>query len=416
MTEILALVVVIATILAMVKGYETRLVLITSGLAMGFIALDPLGGFDAFAKRMTSGSLIQSICSVMGFAFVMKYTKCDLHLVRLLSAKIDKVKLLIIPAGTMITFGVNIALPSAAGSAAAAGAAIIPVMIRAGVQPAVAAAAVIGGTFGSMLNPGMAHNPFIGDMAGISPMDVIMNHQLPTIIAMLLGAVVLTTIAVVKKEHTGYIIDGETSELEEVKVNFLWAIAPIVPIVLLLLGATIVPELKMGVPQAMLIGVLYTFVVTRANPAEVTKSFFSGMGEAFANVFGIIIAAAVFVFGLKATGLVDAGLGFLIGYPELAKLLGPAGTSALAVLTGSGDAAAFAFNEAMTPSAADFGLTIPDMGSATVLAGCFGRAMSPVAGATIVAAAIAGVSPLEAAKRQWPGMISALAVTVVIML
>ncbi len=126
----------------------------------------------------------------------------------------------------------------------------------------------------------------------------------------------------------------------------------------------------------------------------------------------------IFAFGvlkIRYYGLFFA-LGFLIGYPELAKLLGPAGTSALAVLTGSGDAAAFAFNEAMTPSAAEFGLTVPDMGSATVLAGCFGRAMSPVAGATIVAAAIAGVSPLEAAKRQWPGMISALAVTVIIML
>ncbi|MGF1724981.1 C4-dicarboxylate transporter DcuC [Photobacterium nomapromontoriensis] len=416
MTEILALAVVCLTVFAMVKGYETRLVLITSGLLMGLIAFDPLGGFDAFSTRMTSGSLIQSICSVMGFAFVMKYTKCDLHLVRLLSSKIDRVKLLIIPAGTIITFGINIALPSAAGSAAAAGAAIIPVMIRAGVSPAVAAAAVIGGTFGSMLNPGMAHNPFIGDMAGITPMDVILNHQLPTVIAMLLGAVVLTIIAVVKKEHTGYVIEGEATDIEEVKVNLLWALAPIVPIVILLLGATIIPEIKMGVPQAMLLGVVYTFAVTRANPAEVTKSFFSGMGEAFANVFGIIIAAAVFVFGLKATGLVDAGLGFLTGYPDLAKLLGPAGTSALAILTGSGDAAAFAFNEAITPNAADFGLGIPDMGSATVLAGCFGRAMSPVAGATIVAAAIAGVSPLEAAKRQWPGMLAALAVTVFIML
>jgi DcuC family C4-dicarboxylate transporter len=262
----------------------------------------------------------------------------------------------------------------------------------------------------------MAHNPFIGDMAGISSMDVVLNHQLPTIIAMLLGAIVLTIIAVVKKEHTGYSIEGEETKIEDVKVNFLWALAPIVPIVILLLGATIIPAIKMGVPQAMLFGVLYTFAVTRANPAEVTKSFFSGMGEAFANVFGIIIAAAVFVFGLKATGLVDAGIGFLTSYPELAKLLGPAGTSALAILTGSGDAAAFAFNEAITPNAADFGLNIPDMGSATVLAGCFGRAMSPVAGATIVAAAIAGVSPLEAAKRQWPGMLSALVVTVFIML
>jgi len=398
----------------MVKGYETRLVLIVAGLAMGAIALDPLGGLDAFAKRMTSGGLIQSICSVMGFAFVMKYTKCDLHLVHFLSAKIDKVKLLIIPAGTIITFCVNIALPSAAGATAAAGAAIIPVMIRAGVNPAVAAASVIGGTFGALLNPGIPHNPFIGELAGISAIEVVLNHQVPTIAAMLVGTIVLTIVSIIKKEHTGH--DGDSGSIEQIKVKPLWAIAPLVPIAILMLGATIIPEIKMGVPQAMIIGVIYTFLVTRTNPSEVTKSFFSGMGEAYANVFGIIIAAAVFVFGLKVTGLVDASIGFLTGYPEFAKLLGPIGTSILAILTGSGDAAAFAFNEAITPNAADFGLGIADMGSASVLTGGAGRIMSPVAGATIVASAIAGVSPLETAKRQWPGMIAAIASIIVIML
>ncbi len=53
----------------------------------------------------------------------------------------------------------------------------------------------------------------------------------------------------------------------------------------------------MGVAQAMIIGVFVAVIVTRVNPSEVTKKFFDGMGEAYANILGIIITATVFVSG-----------------------------------------------------------------------------------------------------------------------
>ncbi len=87
-------------------------------------------------------------------------------LVSLLAAPLKKIGILLIPAATAVTFFVNIALPSAAGCAAAVGATLIPVMIRSGIRPAAAGAAILMGTYGSCLSPGMSHNNFV---AKISP-------------------------------------------------------------------------------------------------------------------------------------------------------------------------------------------------------------------------------------------------------
>ena len=58
----------------------------------------------------------------------------------------------------------------------------------------------------------------------------------------------------------------------------------------------------MGVPQAMLIGALLSLAVTRSNPTKLTKSFFDGMGDAYANIIGIIISVGVFRFRNAVSG------------------------------------------------------------------------------------------------------------------
>ena len=155
----------------------------------------------------------------------------------------------------------------------------------------------------------------------------------------------------------------------------------------------------------MLIGSIYALFITLTNPAQITKEFFKGMGNAYGDVLGIIIAAAVFAAGLKASGLIDAFINFLTHSPEFARWGGTLGPFLMGIITGSGDAAAFAFNETVTPHAAQFGYEIPDMGMAAALSGALGRTMSPLAGAAIVCAGLANVNPMEIAKRTAPGMI-----------
>jgi DcuC family C4-dicarboxylate transporter len=416
MNILLGIIIILATVYFLVKQYDTRMVLIAAGLLMAGIAMEPLTVLDGFAKRMTTGGLIQAICSVMGFAFVMKATKCDQHLIQLVAKALAKARFFLIPGATLATFAINTALPSAAGAAAAVGSIFIPLLISAGVHPAVAATAVFAGTFGSMLNPGLAHNPFIAKLGGVDVMSVIGVHAKADMIAGVIGAVCLTIVALYLKEHKDYVPEEVDTENVIDKPNPIFAIVPLVPVTILVLGSSgAVPVLKMGVAQAMIIGCLLGLALTRTSPTTVTVKFFDGMGSAYGNIMGIIIAAAVFVGGMKAIGLVDAFIQMLTTTPSIAKIGGTFGPFILGLISGSGDAAAFAFNEAVTPHAGQFGMEVVNMGSMAALAGALGRTMSPLAGAAIVCASIAKVSPIELAKRNALGMCIAVVVTYFIM-
>ncbi len=413
---IIGILILIATIYFVIKRYEIRTVLIASGLLMTIIALEPNTAFEAFATRMTTGGLIQAILSVLAFAHVMKLTKCDQHLIHLLGNGLKKVRPILVPGAVLATFAINIALPSAAGASAAVGAVFIPVLMAAGIHPALAGAAVLSGTFGSMLNPGLSHNPFIAELAGVEVLEVIAVHSTASITAGIIGAIVLTVVGIVRKELKGH--EFELEQEDDFKVNIINALVVVVPLALLVLGATevIAPLAELSIPGAMLIGAILGMAVTKTNPFEVTKAFFDGMGNAYSSVMGIIIAAAVFVAGLQALGVIDALIDAMINFEAIAGIAGTFGPFFLAVISGSGDAAAFAFNEAITPFAEQFGFGTIELGSIAALAGALGRTMSPVAAATIVCAGYAQVNPVELAKRTAPGMIIATIVAMIILL
>lgn len=408
-------IIVLATLVLLVKHYEARMVLICSGILMCIIGGVAMSGLDAFAKGMKSG-MITSACSSMGFALAMRFTGCDKHLINGLAKILLKVNWLLIPGVIFGTYAVNMALPSAAGTAAAAGAIFIPILMGAGVHPAMAAAAVKCGTYGSMLNPGLAHNPFVAQIAGVDVMDVIAFHYRANIASLVVGAVALMAIAYFFHENKGHVAEGLEME-EDFKVNPIFALMPVVPIVILILGSTgIVPLFKMGVAQAMIIGTVLTCIITRTNPGNLAKSFFEGMGKAYGDIIGIIIAAGVFVAGMNAMGLIKAFIAAMINNPAIVKICASVGPFILGLVTGSGDAATFAFNEAVTPHAEDFGLSILQMGSMATLGGTLGRTMSPIAGATIIVAGIAGINPMEVTRRNGIPMILAMIVGMAVLL
>ena len=415
---IIAIAGIVVTIYLLIKKYETRTVLIGVGLLMSLLTLNPMGALDAFAKSMTSGGLIMAICSSMGFAYVMKYTQCDTHLVHLLTKPLGGVKFFLIPVATVITFFINIAIPSAAGCAAAVGATLIPVLKSAGVRPATAGAAILAGTFGSMMSPGSSHSAMISEMSKLTITEVNLSHAPYTMIAGAIGAIILTLLALFFKDYgdehrQAYLSEQKEAESKFVKVNILFALAPLIPLVILVIGGTSLQEVswlswtKMGVPQAMLIGAIYGILVTRISPVKITEEFFNGMGNSYANVLGIIIAAGVFVAGLKSTGAVDSAIEFLKHSNEFVRWGATIGPFLMGIITGSGDAAAIAFNTAVTPHAVELGYSHVNLGMAAAISGAIGRTASPIAGVTIVCAGLAMVSPVEMIKRTAPGMILA---------
>ncbi len=415
---IIAIAGIVVTIYLLIKKYETRTVLIGVGLLMSLLTLNPMGALDAFAKSMTSAGLIMAICSSMGFAYVMKYTQCDTHLVHLLTKPLGGLKFFLIPVATVITFFINIAIPSAAGCAAAVGATLIPVLKSAGVRPATAGAAILAGTFGSMMSPGSSHSAMISEMSKLTITEVNLSHAPYTMIAGAIGAVVLTLLALFFKDYgdehrQAYLSEQKEAESKFVKVNILFALAPLIPLVILVIGGTSLQEVswlswtKMGVPQAMLIGAIYGILVTRISPVKITEEFFNGMGNSYANVLGIIIAAGVFVAGLKSTGAVDSAIEFLKHSNEFVRWGATIGPFLMGIITGSGHAAAIAFNTAVTPHAVELGYSHVNLGMAAAISGAIGRTASPIAGVTIVCAGLAMVSPVEMIKRTAPGMILA---------
>lgn len=415
----IAVIGVAAAIYLLLKKYETRTVLIGLGLMMALLTLNPMGALDAFAKSMTSGGLIMAICASMGFAYVMKYTQCDMHLVHLMTKPLSGLKFFLIPFATVITFFINIAIPSAAGCAAAVGATLIPVLKSAGVRPATAGAAILAGTFGSMLSPGSSHSVMVGEMANLTVTQVNLAHAPYTMIAGIIAAVSLTLVALVLKDYgeehrQAYLAETQKAEHGFNKVNVLFAIAPLLPLIILIIGGTSLQEIpalewtKMGVPQAMLIGAIYAIIVTRVSPAKITDEFFNGMGNAYANVLGIIIAASVFVAGLKSTGAIDSAIEFLKQSNEFVRWGATIGPFLMGLLTGSGDAAAIAFNTAVTPHAIELGYSHLNLGMAAAIAGAIGRTASPIAGVTIVCAGLAMVSPVDIVKRTGLGMVLAV--------
>ena len=440
----LALAGIVAVVALLIMKKDTKTVLIGVGLVLCVLCLKPLDGLNAFTSYMTKAGLIKAICASMGFAFVMKFTECDRALVNLLTRPLGNIGFLLIPIVVALTYFINIAIPSAAGCSAAVGATLIPVMMAAGVKPEMAGAAVFAGTFGSVLSPGSAHNVFVADMVkahnpSYTVQDVIGVQFSSAITALIVVLIVMSITAIVCKDYTrgvNYLAqkeggansvasnsaDGSNLDAQPQKINVLYALMPLVPLVILVIGGTSLNQVsflkwtKMGVAEAMLLGAILTIAVTLTDPQKITKEFFKGMGSAYAEIIGIIIAAGVFVAGLSACGAIDFVIEWLKGEQGYVKFGGTFVPFFMGIVTGSGDAASMAFNTAVTVHADALGFEQDKLGMAVAISGALGRSASPIAGACIVCAGLAMVSPIQIAKRTALGMFLSVCVIAFVIL
>jgi len=404
-------IIVIATFVAIIKKFETRLCLMMGGFIMALIAMKPMMAVDGFVKTMTS-SLVVTVCSIMGFAYIMKMTNCNEHMTKVLTKLLKKIPWFLIPGTIIGTWLCNIPLTSAAGCSAAVGSILIPTLIKSGVHPNMAASVVFAGTWGGAISPGNTHVNYLAKLASEANlqdstiMDVCVVHALPAEAALVLVVIGITLTARLFKEESGYVdASGKIVQEEEpvFKINPLMAITPVLPLALLILSAKqihLLPKVFQSIPLDMLLGSAIGALVTRTNPEEVIKDFWRGAGDAYGKVMGLIISAFVFTSGMSAIGLTGALINLMKHSQGAAKLAAGFGTFSLAFLAGSADASTLAFNSSITPHATEFGLGLVQLGTLAHLTGVLGRSCSPVAAACIVCAGIAGVSPIEIAKRN----------------
>lgn len=414
----IGLIIILITVYCLMKQYETRLVLFISGVVMAIISGNIMVAFEAFSKSMKNANLIEPIIAAMGFAMVLQITKCDQHLIYLLAKSLKNLGPLLVPGAVLATALVNTSITSAGGCSAAVGAILIPVLIGAGVHPAMAAAAVFAGTYGSpMLNPGFGQIAIVADVAHSTPINVISNHYHVVLILGLITAISLTIVAFVKGEHKGYHSDT-LDHLKDFKINYIMAIVPMLPLIILILGSTGTVPLfkKFAISHAMLIGCAAAFLATRKSPAEISKAFFKGAGDGFATVFGIITMALVFVSGVQSLGIINWMIQEMINTPSIAKISATVGPFLLGVISGSGEAASIAFNQSVTIHADTLGLNALNLGSLAAISGALGRTMSPIAGCAIICAGFAKVNPLELVKRTALGAIICVIITMLLLM
>ena len=428
--NIFAALVTILTFAAILRRVEVRLALLVAGLVLTVASWNLVAWSNAFINSMTTAGLISVILPAMGFAAVMELTGCDRHLVKMVTDPFTKVRPLLVPGAVLATFLINIAIPSAAGCAAAVGIVLLPAMMAAGVHPAMAAAALLAGTWGSVFNPGLMHVPVIAKIANVSVMDVILAHKWASLLGAGVVAMLLFAEAKLFRQDRDWTPEKAGADLSQVAggkhaalehVNVLMAIAPMLPLALLLIT---VPQFGittrwlpkgLAVLDAMVIGTVVGMLVTWTGPTTVTRHFFDGMGRAYSGVIGIIIAAGVFIGGLEAAGAIKSLIETLKTTQSAAPLIGTFGPMLLAVLSGSGDAATLAFNTAVTPHAAQFGMSVINLGNLAWIGGALGRSMSPVSAACIIAAGFAGMSPFELSKRNAVPMLVAAVLTLLIL-
>jgi DcuC family C4-dicarboxylate transporter len=153
-------------------------------------------------------------------------------------------------------------------------------------------------------------------------------------------------------------------------------------------------EKGLPVVHAMVGATILVLVLSRGGVSKHVKTFFEGMGYAYANVISLIVTASCFIAGLAQVGLIDRIVTIVSGVGWTAKLAAGLFPGLLAVVSGTGMGPSIAFSKAVLPALRDTNLPAAlDLGALGAIAAGFGRTLSPVSAVVIFCATQFGSSP-----------------------
>ena len=375
-TLILGGLIIALAIYAILRRVDVRLALLLGALAarQRWPAI-PMAIVRTFLATFANEKFVVPICTAMGFAYVLRHTQCDQHLVHLLVEPLRKVRPLLIPGTVVVGFLVNIPIVSQTSTAVTIGAVAIPLLLASRLSPVTVGATLLLGSSigGELLNPGAPELRTIVEeshKAGGTHVDLSTHDCVSRILPLnLLGLVVATAVfwALSTRAESSRPMEPDeaphdeepTSKPAEFQVSLLRAAVPLFPLILLFLTgpplklvpverAWLVDSSKPGsaelfdsrlIGTAMLLGAAVAALVVRQRALGVTTAFFEGAGYGFTHIISLIVTANCFGEGIRLIGL--AGLvGDMVQHAPT-SLLPLAGGLALgfALLCGSGMAA-----------------------------------------------------------------------------
>lgn len=383
------------------RQVDVRLVLFGAGLVLASLAGQPAAAFDAFVAEMGNGRTIGPICSAMGYSLVLRATGCDRAMVGRLLAPLRRAGWLLLPGGCVVAFLTNIAINSQTAAAAAVGPILIPLLLAAGFSPVVAAATLLlGCASGNLCNPGEADLVAIHDANGASFAQILATI-VPPVLAGFAGMVIFFTATNARERQAPAETSTDAAQLDGAEEPLWKAFMPPLPVVLIfvflpgLFFRDLPPPLNKGmpVPYAMLIATIVVVLSSWRGVSAIVKSFFEGMGQAYAQIIALIMTASCFIAGITAVGLTDHLVRFASTNGFAAKVAASFFPGLLAVLCGSGTGPSVAFTKAVLPSLQGEQLAHGiDLGVLGAIAANYGRTLSPVAAVVLFTSTLAGVA------------------------
>src|SRR4051794_1778502 len=156
MIPVLGGLIIAVAVYAIVRRVDVRLVLLLTALALGILGGNPMAVVRVFLTTFSNERFVVPICTAMGFAYVMRHTGCDQHLVHLLVRPLTKVRFLLLPGTVLVGFLVNMPVVSQTSTVVTIGTVVIPILMAARFSPLVIGAALLLGSSigGELFNPG----------------------------------------------------------------------------------------------------------------------------------------------------------------------------------------------------------------------------------------------------------------------
>lgn len=408
-------------------------------VSSGVTWLDPFKVVgDQFVSTLTSAGFI--ILILGGYTGYMSHIGANEVTVSVLAKPIAHIKspYILVPITFLLGNLLSLVIPSASNLAIILMATLYPVLRQAGMS-LLSAAAVIATTATIMPTPLGSDNVAIAaelaktDMfSGLTASDYVFRYHvlvsIPTLLVMALAHYFWQKF--MDKRAGSDLTDGDV-DLAEVKAveggalyRTVYAILPLLPIIMLLIvfaitsttGAKINLSVELASILSFVIAIICELIRTRKGKETLagTESFFKGMGGAM-PIVALLVAASVFVVGLKSiglitelqnamTGLSGSGMGFVL--PLILVGL----TALIVLLSGSGTALFFAMVPLMVPLAAAAGINVLAVSIPMGLAGNLLRAGSPVSAVVMIVAGSIKKSPIDIVRRTSVPMIAGVIV------
>lgn len=432
----------VGLILLICVGVITGEPLLTNKTKTNFFGFDLVQTFTNIMKSRAAG-LGMNIMVVGGFAFYMEKIGATKALVDVCIKPLSLIKAPYILLGVAYLIGqiLNVFIPSATGLGLLLMVTIFPLLVSVGVSR-VSAAAVIVTASCLDLGPASGNSLMASELCDIHVMEYFVNGQIP-IAAVVVPTIIISHIFIQrwfdKRDRasgrltaTDFMVIKPDEDVvkakdksEGFKAPAFYAILPILPVVLLFVFSKLmITTVRLEVCTALFVCTIIAFIVDLLTRRDFTpcvnrtKAMFDGMGKVFSSTVVLIACAELFATGLKKSGGIDTLLTWA------ANIEGAGGVTMLIVMflimglaafvTGSGNAAFFAFSPLLPQAATSVGWQTIALAAPVQLASGIARSMSPISGVTMGVSGLAEVSPFEIVRRTIPVMLITMIMTVLV--